>query len=101
MSDAWVAVIVVGIATISFRAAGPVLAGGRELPPKIAGVVELLAPVLLAALVLTQTVGGDREIAIDERLLGVGVAGLALALRAPILVAVVLAAASTGLARAI
>jgi hypothetical protein len=34
VSSDWIAVIVVGAVTISFRAAGPVLAGGRELPPR-------------------------------------------------------------------
>jgi branched-subunit amino acid transport protein len=100
MSGAWTAVLVVGAATIAFRAAGPVLAGGRALPAGIGGVVELLAPVLLAALVVTQVFGGDRELLLDERALGFGAAAGALALRAPVLVAVVVAAAVTGLARA-
>ena len=38
-------------------------------------VVEVLAPAMLAALVVTQTVGGDREIVLDERLAGVVVGG--------------------------
>jgi branched-subunit amino acid transport protein len=101
MSDIWVAVIVVGVVTIAFRAAGPVFAGGRELPPRVAGVVDLLAPVLLAALVVTQVFGGDRELVLDERAVGVGAAGVAFAARAPVLVGVVLAAAATALARAL
>ena len=101
MSDIWVAVIVVGVVTIAFRAVGPVFAGGRELPERLAGVVELLAPVLLAALVVTQVFGGDRELVLDERAIGVGAAGLAFAARAPVLVGVVLAAATTALARAV
>lgn len=101
MSDVWVAVIVVGVLTIAFRAAGPVFAGGRELPPRLAGVVDLLAPVLLAALVVTQVFGGDRELVVDERAVGVGAAAAAFAARAPVLVGVVLAAAGTALARGI
>ena len=101
MSDAWLAVLVVGVFTISFRAAGPVLAGGRALPGRITGVVDLLAPVLLAALVVTQVFATGRELVLDERALGVGAAAAALALRAPILVAVILAAAVTGAARAL
>ena len=99
MSAAWAAVIVIGAATIALKGAGPVLAGGRELPPRLASVVELLAPAVLAALVVTQTVGGDEELVIDERLAGLAAAGVAIALRAPILVSVTTAAVVTALLR--
>jgi branched-subunit amino acid transport protein len=99
VSAAWAAVLAIGAATIAIKSAGPVLAGGRELPPRLAAMVELLAPAVLAALVVTQTVGGDEEIVIDERLAGVGVASVAIALRAPILVSVAVAALVTALLR--
>ena len=67
----WLVIAVVGGVTIAFKAAGPVLLGKRELPPRVASVVDVLAPAMLAALVVTQTVGGDREIVIDARLAGV------------------------------
>ncbi|MGQ0608933.1 MAG: AzlD domain-containing protein, partial [Chloroflexota bacterium] len=51
MSDAWVIVLAVGTGTIAIKAAGPVLLGGRPLPERVQGVVALLAPALLAALV--------------------------------------------------
>ena len=66
----WLVIVVVGVVTIAFKAAGPVLLGNRELPPRVASVVEVLAPAMLAALVVTQTVGGDRELVIDPRLAG-------------------------------
>jgi hypothetical protein len=62
-------------------------------------VVSLLTPALLAALVVTETFGEDGHLALDERALGVGVAAIAIALRAPVLLAVVLAALATALAR--
>jgi len=92
-------VLPVGAATIVLKASGPVLLGARRLPSALAGVLALLAPVLLAALVVTQTVGGDNELVLDARLAGVGAGGLAIALRAPLLVVVVVAAAATALAR--
>lgn len=95
----WVAVAAVGAGTIALKAVGPVLLGGRPLPPRIAGVVELLAPALLSALVVTQAVGGDRELVFDARLLGLGAAAIALRLRVPLLAIVVLAAAVAALAR--
>jgi branched-subunit amino acid transport protein len=76
-----------------------VLLGGRELPDSVAGVVELLAPVLLAALVVTQTVGGDNELVLDARLAGVGAGAAAIAVRAPLPMVVIVAATATALAR--
>ena len=100
MSAGWVVIAVVGAATLLFKAAGPVFIGGRELPPRALGLVEVLAPAMLAALVVTQLVGGDRELVIDgPRLLGVAVAGLAIWLRAPLIAVIVVAGAVAGLAR--
>jgi hypothetical protein len=65
----------------------------------VTGVVELLAPAVLAALVVTQVVGGDREIVLDARLVGLGAAVVALLLRAPLLVVVIAAAVATALVR--
>ena len=101
MSPAWAMVAVCGVATIAIKAAGPVLLGGRELPRRAMGVVELLAPALLAALIATQVFGDGKRLVVDERLAGLAVAGVALALRAPILLTVVLAAAVTAGARAL
>jgi hypothetical protein len=61
--------------------------------------VELLAPALLAALVVVQVFGSERDLVVDARAVGLGAAAVALVLRAPILVVVVTAAAATALAR--
>ena len=100
MSALWVAIVAVTLASAAIKAAGPVLLGGRELPPRMNAVIALLAPALLAALVATETFGdGDGHLVLDERALGVGAAAAALALRAPVLLAVALAAFVTALAR--
>jgi uncharacterized membrane protein len=96
----WVTIVAVALASAAIKAAGPVLVGGRELPPRAVAVIALLAPALLSALVITETFGDDGHLVLDERALGVAVAGVALALRAPMLVAVALAALTTALARA-
>jgi branched-subunit amino acid transport protein len=95
----WVVIAVVGAATMAFKASGPVLLGQRELPPRVTSVVDVLAPAMLAALVVTQTVGGDRELVLDERLAGVLVGGVAVWLRAPLIVVMIVAAATAGLIR--
>jgi branched-subunit amino acid transport protein len=99
VSDIWIVVAVVAPATIALKAVGPVLLGGRPLPEHLTGVVDLLAPAVLAALVVTQVAGGNREIVLDARLVGLGAAVVAILLRAPLLVVVVAAAAATALAR--
>jgi branched-subunit amino acid transport protein len=100
VSSVWVAVIAVGAATVALKAIGPVFLRGRELPAHLAQMIDLLAPVLLAALVVTQTVGGDGRIEIDERALGIAGAAAAIALRAHVLVVPVVAAIVAAVARA-
>ena len=100
MSRVWLVVLAVGLATVAIKAAGPVLLGGRALPPRMAAVIALLAPALLAALVAINTFGGERALTVDARLAGVAAAGVAIWRRAPLLLVVVLAATVTALVRA-
>jgi len=101
VSAVWLCVLVVGLATVALKAAGPVLAAGRQLPQGAGRVVDLLAPALLAALVATQAFSADEELVLDERAAGVAVAAVAILLRAPLLVVVVAAAATAAGLRAI
>jgi branched-subunit amino acid transport protein len=101
MSVVWLCVLAVGLATIALKATGPVLAAGRELPRRTARVVDLLAPALLAALVATQAFATDEELVLDERAAGLAAAGVAILLRAPLLVVVLVAAATAAGLRAI
>ena len=101
MSTTWIVVAAVGAATIALKSVGPVLLGGRPLPAPLTGIVALLAPALLAALVVTQVVGGDEELVLDARLVGLGAAVVAILVRAPLLVVVVAAAAATAVVRAL
>ena len=98
---AWVVVVAVGLATFALKATGPAFVGDRGLPPRLGAAVALLAPALLAALVVTQAVGGDRSIVVDARLVGVAAAAGAIALRAPLVVVVVVAAVAAALTRAL
>ncbi len=100
MTVLWVAIFGAALASAAIKAAGPVLLGGRDLPPLAVALVAMLAPALLAALVVNETFGDEGHVVLDERALGVTVAGVALALRAPMLLAVALAVVTTALARA-
>ena len=101
MSAVWIVVVAVGVATVALKATGPVLLGKRGLPPLLAGPVTMLAPALLAALVVTQTFGAGRHIVFDARLAGLAAGAVAVRLRAPLLVVLVVAAATAALVRAI
>lgn len=86
---------------MALKAAGPVVLGGRDLSPRMLGMVAALAPALLAALVVTQVLDGGQRIVLDERLLGLGVAAVLIALRVPVLGVVAAAAGVTALVRAL
>jgi branched chain amino acid efflux pump len=101
MSQTWLVVGLVGAGTIVIKAIGPVLLGGRPLPERLSRVIELLAPALLGALVAVQTFGNGQALAVDERVLGVAVAAIAIWRKAPLLLVVILATITTALARAL
>jgi len=100
VSSTWLVVVLVGAGTIAIKAAGPILLGGKPLPERFTGVVELLAPAVLGALVAVQTFGAGQSLVVDERLIGVAAAAVALWRKAPLLIVVVVAAGATALARA-
>jgi branched-subunit amino acid transport protein len=99
VSDAWIVVAVVGAATVLLKAAGPVFLGRRPLPHRAQAVVDLLAPVMLTALVVTQTVASGEELSVDARVPGVVAAGIALWRGLPLVGAMVVAASVTALLR--
>ena len=101
MSSVWLVVGLVGAGTFAIKAAGPVLLGGRPLSTRLTRVIELLGPAVLGALVAVQTFGDGQALLVDERVIGVAAAGIALWRKAPLLLVLIIAAAATALARAI
>jgi len=101
MSAVWVTIGGLAAATAAIKAAGPLVLGGRALPARLLLVISLLAPALLAALVATQTFADEQSLVIDPRAAGVAAAAVAIALRAPLVVTIVLAAVVTAALRAL
>ena len=103
MTDVWVTIGVLAVATAVIRASGPVLLGGRELPTRVQGVIALVAPALLAALIVVQTVGAPEggALDVDARVIGIAAAAVALRLGASTLPVVAIAAVVTALVRAV
>ena len=103
MTEVWVTIGVLAVVTAGIRATGPLALGGRELHPRLWGVIRLIAPALLSALVVVETLSAPEggALDIDARIFGVGAAGAALAAGASTLPVVALAAVVTAAIRAI
>jgi hypothetical protein len=97
----WITIAALALATAALKLAGPLVLGGRPLPRGAMSVIELLASALLAALLVVETFGKGRSLTLDARAIGVAFAVIALALRAPVLVAVFGAAVVAAIARLI
>jgi branched-subunit amino acid transport protein len=100
-TELWVVVVACAIVTAGIKAAGPVALGGRELPSWSAGVIGLMAPALLAALVVTSALADGKRIAIGPQTAGVALAGIVLWRGANVLVAVIVAVLVTAGLRAL
>ncbi len=97
------AVVIAGCALVTFaiKAVGPVALGGRELPAWFIGVVGLLAPALLAALVATQALADGERLAVGADTAGVAAGGLVAWRTGSIVACVIVAAAVTAGLRAL
>ena len=95
--------VIAGCAVVTFaiKAVGPIALGGRELPLWFSSVVILLAPALLAALVVTQTLADGKTLAVGPATAGVVAGGLVAWRTQSIIACVVVAAALTALLRAL
>jgi branched-subunit amino acid transport protein len=74
----WVLILGCALVTAAIKAAGPIALGGRELPPRFTNVIALMAPALLAALVVTSALANEDRWAIGADTAGVAVAGVVL-----------------------
>jgi branched-subunit amino acid transport protein len=101
VSIAWATIVLITLATIVIKSTGPVLLGGRELPGWLGRVIALLAPALLAALVVADLFGKDQELSVDERAVGIAAGCVALLARLPMIVVVIIAAGVTAGLRAL
>ena len=89
------------VVTALIKGIGPFALGGRELPGWFASIVVLLAPALLAALVISSALADGRHLHVGADTAGVAVAGVVLARGASVIVGVVVAAGVTAALRAL
>ncbi len=90
----WLSILAVTVANWLLKASGPLVLGDRQLKPVARRVVALMAPVLLAGLIVVELAGPEWDGLDRAQIFGVAVAGGAWALRAPMLVAVLIGAAA-------
>jgi branched-subunit amino acid transport protein len=99
MTTLWWAIVATALVSLAIKAAAPAVLGDRTLPGWASGVITLLAPALLAALVVVDVLGPGWK-ALNWPMVG-GLAAVVVAhlLRAPMLLAVAAGIVITALLR--
>ena len=97
----WLVIIGLAITTALVKAAGPVVFGGREPHPAFMRVVAMMAPALVAALIVTSLFADGRRLGAGADTIGVAAAGVLLWRGRSIVLAVVAAVAVTAAIRAV
>jgi uncharacterized membrane protein len=97
----WTVVLVAAVGCYLLKLAGLSVPAAWVEQPWVARVVDFVPAALLAALVAVQAVAAGNDLVLDGRLVGLAVAALALALRAPFIVVLLLAGAAGALVQAL
>lgn len=95
MSTTWWTIIGLAVTTALVKAAGPVVFGGRTPHPAFLRVVAMMAPALLAALVVTSALTDRGHIGVGADTVGVLAGGVLLWRGHSVVLAVVVAVAVT------
>ena len=101
MSTGFTLIAGCALVTAAIKAFGPIALGGRALPERFASVIALLAPALLAALVVTQALADGQRIAVGTDTAGVVAGGLVAWRTGSIIGCVLTAAAVAAVLRAL
>jgi len=97
----WVALVVAGAVCFALKLAGHLVPEHWLAKPRVARTAALVTVALLSALVAVQAATTGRALVADARLPALAVAAVALALKAPFVVVVVLAAVTAAVLRAL
>jgi branched-subunit amino acid transport protein len=95
----WAAILVAAAGCYLLKVAGLSVPARVLEHPLVERVADLLPVALLSALIAVQVLGSGQSLELDARLLGLAVAVVALLLRAPFIVVVLLAATTAALVR--
>jgi branched-subunit amino acid transport protein len=97
----WATVIAASVGCYLLKLTGLSVPAAWVEQPWVARVVDFVPAALLAALVAVQGLTSGHDLVIDGRLAGLAVAAVALALRAPFIVVLVVAGAAGALTHAL
>ena len=97
----WATVLTASLGSYLLKLAGLSVPAAWVEQPWVARIVDFVPAALLAALVVVQAVTSGRQLVLDGRLVGLAVAALALALRAPFIVVLLLAGGTGALVHAL
>jgi uncharacterized membrane protein len=97
----WATVLIGSLGCYLLKLAGLSVPAAWVEQPWVARVVDFVPAALLAALVAVQAVASGNDLVLDGRLVGLAVAALALALRAPFIVVLLLAGVAGALVQAL
>ena len=97
----WLLIAGCVIATVLIKAAGPVMLGGRALPPVVLRVIACMAPALLAALVVTSALTDGQSFRVGAEAVGMLAGGAVLWRGRSLVLAVLVAMAVTAALRAL
>ena len=91
----WPLVLWLAAGAYAFKFLGLVVIGSRQLPAALDRCLALVPAAMLSALIVQGTVSTGQDLVLDARLPGVALAGVLAWRRAPFIVIVVAAAATT------
>jgi branched-subunit amino acid transport protein len=95
----WAAILLAGLGCYLLKLGGLSVPSAVLEHPMVERIADLLPVALLAALIGVQVLGDGQALVADARLVGLGVAVVALLLRAPFIVVVLAAAVAAAVAR--
>ncbi|HEX6248000.1 MAG TPA: AzlD domain-containing protein [Nocardioidaceae bacterium] len=95
----WAAILVTAVGAYLLKLAGLSIPPAVLERPVVHRVADLLPVALLAALVAVQVFGSEQSLVLDARAAGLGAAVVALVLRAPFIVVVLVAALTAAIVR--
>lgn len=95
----WAAIAVTAVGAYLLKLAGLSIPATVLEHPLVHRIADLLPVALLAALVAVQVFGEEQSLVLDARAAGLGAAVVALLLRAPFIVVVLVAALTAGIVR--
>jgi branched-subunit amino acid transport protein len=101
MTTVWLTIALLAVGTFTSKALGTIVLGSHQPGERTMAMTALVAPALLAALIVYETFGDHGEgLTLDARAAGLAAAVVALIARLPMIVVILVAAAVTAGVRA-